>query len=66
MQIRNWTSYHPLLVLVTLLAGVTIASTLPRQLPGADPWNLRSNQLMLINPDDYSAVDSPTQPLQVN
>ena len=63
MQIRNWPSYHPLLVSLIFLAGVTIASTLQRQLPGSDPWNLRSNQLVLINPDDYS--DSPAQQVQV-
>lgn len=60
MQIRNWPSYHPLLVFVTLMGAVTIASTLQRQLPN-DPWNLRPNQLVLINPDDYS----PLQPVQV-
>ena len=65
MQIRNWTSYHPLLVLVTFMVGVTIASTIQRQLPG-DPWNLRSNQLILINPDDYTAVDSPALTSQVH
>ncbi|EFX79265.1 hypothetical protein DAPPUDRAFT_304902 [Daphnia pulex] len=59
MQIRNWLSYHPLLVFVTLMGAVTIASTLQRQLPN-DPWNLRPNQLVLINPDDYS----PLQPVQ--
>lgn len=60
MQIRNWPSYHPLLVFVTLMAAVTIASTLEHQLPD-DPWNQRPNQLALINPDDYS----PIQPVQV-
>lgn len=42
------------------MAAVTIASTLERQLPD-DPWNQRPNQLVLINPDDYS----PIQPVQV-
>lgn len=42
------------------MGAVTIASTLQRQLPN-DPWNLRPNQLVLINPDDYS----PLQPVQV-
>lgn len=65
MQVRNWSAYHPFLVLVTLLASsVATASTRQRQLPG-DPWNQRSNQLMLINSDDYSGPDSPILSSQV-
>ncbi|KAK4002866.1 hypothetical protein OUZ56_004660 [Daphnia magna] len=55
MQIRNWPSYHPLLVLVTFMAAVTVASRLHGQLPD-DPWNLRPNQLVPLNPDDFSPV----------
>lgn len=57
MQIRNWPSYHPLLVLVTFMAAVTVASRLHGQLPD-DPWNLRPNQLVPLNPDDFSPVQS--------
>ena len=53
MHNRNWPTYHPLFVIVTLLASVTIAASSgrQRQLTG-DPSNLRSNQLALINYDD--------------